>query len=320
MALLLLGFLLSVLHPATEAQTVIGSSSSFPLVDPPLDSSPPPTKHGARFWPPLPPGGRSDVPIRAATATDRQATTNAAPPGGRRAAAAAARPTAQSPPPFLSALSTQNLSGGPIPSRPAAAARPRTDMAGLAFSRASPTKGSPPPTPTAAAKSAADKPAAGSPEEGSLKESGDGGGLQEFGSGAVPSATPAGDESPIRTTASGETPDGRTAETTAGKTSTTPRTETRAPPQTGAPPSPSATPTRTATSSGKRVEVPPSTARETSTPKPPGDEEPPPTTAPSAAAATLPATREAAGGTTPKTTQTGSSTAAPLPRTGKNLN
>ncbi|XP_034393772.1 proline-rich transmembrane protein 3 [Cyclopterus lumpus] len=326
MSLLFLGFLLSVLHP-TDAQTIIGSSSSFSLLDLPINSSPLPTKQTARFWPSLPPRGRSDVPIRA-TAGDRQATTNAAQPGSRTP-----RPTARSTPPFISALSTQNLSSGTILSRPTAS-RPRTDTASLAFGRAflkgdATTKGSTPPPPTLTSESAGDKPAAaGNPGEGSPKETEDAD-LREFGSGSIPSAMPASEESPVpsldelaqrrpqaQTAISNvwdvrtpPQPDSRTTEThpfaltAAGKTSTTPRTET------GAPPAAVATtqaPPRTAASSGKLVENTPSTVRETSTStasskptmsyeqSPTADRPPDATTTASTTGALLPTTREAA--------------------------
>ncbi|XP_075956377.1 uncharacterized protein LOC142959090 [Anarhichas minor] len=287
MSLLFLGFLLSFLHP-TDAQTIIGSSSSFSPLDLPYNSSPPPTKQTARFWPSLPPRGRSDVPIRA-TVRDRQTTTNAALQGRR-----VPRPTAQSTPPFISALSTQNLSSGPTVAQPTAS-RPRTDTASLAISRAfvtgdDTTKGSTPPLPTlpsaTVAESAGDEPvAAGKPEEGSLREMEDDD-LLEFGSGSVPTVMPVNEESPLPLstvfdemaqyqpqTAISKVPDVKTPPpdspttkphlfvlTTASKISTTPKTETRAPP------SPVATraPPRTVVSTGKLTENTPSTVRDTS--------------------------------------------------------
>ncbi|GLD46273.1 proline-rich transmembrane protein 3 [Lates japonicus] len=59
------------------AQVIIGSSSSstsFPPLDLPINSAPPPTRQTARFWPSLPPRGRSDVPIRA-TVRNKTSTT-----------------------------------------------------------------------------------------------------------------------------------------------------------------------------------------------------------------------------------------------------
>ncbi|XP_068585858.1 proline-rich transmembrane protein 3 [Cebidichthys violaceus] len=280
MSLLFLGFLLSFLHP-TVAQTVIGSSSSFSPLDLPFNSSPPPTKQTARFWPSLPPRGRSDVPIRA-TVRDRQTTTNAADQGSR-----APRLTAQATPPFIAALSTQNLSSGPTSAQPTAS-RPRTDTASLA-SRAfvkgdDTTKGSTPPPPTlpsaAVAESAGDEPVtAGQPEEGSLRETEDDD-LLEFGSGSIPTVTPVNEESHVpqyqAQTAISKVPDVETAApddrttkphplvlTTAGNISTTPQAETRAPPspvETRAPP-------RTVASTGKLTEKT-STVRDASTTSP----------------------------------------------------
>ncbi|KAI3356897.1 hypothetical protein L3Q82_003545 [Scortum barcoo] len=195
--LLFLGFLLSLLHPS-DAQTIIGSSSSFSPLDLPINSSPRPTKQTTRFWPSLPPRGRSDVPIRA-TARDRLTTTNAMQQGQRMS-----RPTAQSTPSFISALSMHNLSSGPISTQPTAS-RPRTDMASLAFSRAlakgdGTTKGSTPPLPTlpssADAESAGEKPVtAAKPEDGTVKETEDDD-LQGLGSGSTPTVVLAKEASP----------------------------------------------------------------------------------------------------------------------------
>lgn len=194
------------------------------------------------------------------------------------------RPTAQSTPPFIATLSTQNLSSGPTLAQPTAS-RPRTDTASLAISRAvvkgdDTTKGSTPPLPTlpsaAVAESAGDEPvAAGTPEEGSLRETGDDD-LLEFGSGSVPTVMPVNEESPIplstvfdemaqyqpqAQTAISKVPDVKTPPpgspttkphlfvlTTASKISTTPQTET------SAPPSPVATraPPRTVVSTGEK--------------------------------------------------------------------
>ncbi len=257
MSLLILGFLLSLLHPS-DAQTITGSSSSSSPLDLPINSSPKPTKQTARFWPSLPPRGRSDVPIRA-TVRDRLTTTNAMQQGQRMS-----RPTAQSTPSFISALSMQNLSSGPILTQPTAS-RPRTDTASLAFSRALAkgdvtTKGSTPPLPTlpstAVAASAGEKPVtAGNPEEGSVKETEEDD-LQGLGSGSTPtvmllkeeSLTPlptVGDKmaqyQPQAQTAMSNVSDVKTPPTgsqtvkphlfvlnKANKISTTPQTETRA--------------------------------------------------------------------------------------------
>lgn len=125
------------------------------------------------------------MPIRV-TIRDRLTTTNAVQQGQR-----VARPTAQSTP--ISALSTQNLSSGPL-TQPTAS-RPRTDTASLALLRAiakgyTTIKGSTPPLPTlsslAVTERAGDKPVtAGSPEEESVKETEDGD-LQGLGSGSIP--------------------------------------------------------------------------------------------------------------------------------------
>lgn len=193
MSLMFLAFLLS--SHISDAQTVIGSSSFFSLSPLDLNSSPSPTKQTVRFWPSLPPRGRSDVPIRI-TGRDRFTTINAV-------EQRITRPTTQLSSTFISVLSTQNLSSGPILTQPTAS-RPRTDTASLALSRAvtkedATTKGSSPPLPTlpsaAVTEPAGDKPVtAGSPEEGSVKEDGD---LQGLGSGNSPTVTFVKEESPV---------------------------------------------------------------------------------------------------------------------------
>ncbi|KAM8863037.1 uncharacterized protein AB9W97_018107 isoform 1-T3 [Spinachia spinachia] len=301
-SLLFLGLLLSFLHP-TQAQTVIGSSSSFSLLD-----LPPPTKQTARFWPSLPPRGRSDVPIRA-TARDRPTTTNA---------------RSLSSPPLGPGLSTQNLGSGPGSPHPTAS-RPRTDTASLAISRASLKGKSPaPPLPTlpfaAVAESAGKEPAAaGNPSVGSLKES-EGDDLQELGSGRVPRPPPPSavfDEmapyQPQAQTAASEERDVETPRstnpqlsTTASKTSATPQTETRAP-------------LRAARPTGKLPESAPSTTTSTSATSagPAGTAAHGTTSATTSAPGTLAATQEAArtsGRTTPppnKSAPPGRSTPAP---------
>ncbi|KAM9350994.1 uncharacterized protein ABDE67_008288 [Symphorus nematophorus] len=280
MSLVFMGFLLSLLHPS-EAQTITGSS--FPRLDLPVNSSPQPTKQTARFWPSLPPRGRSDVPIRA-TARVRLTTTNAVQQGQRFP-----RPTAQST--FISALSTQNLSSGPISTQPTAL-RPRTDIATLTLSRAfakggATTKGSTPPLPTlpssAVSGSAGDKPVtAGNPEEGSVKDTEEDD-LQGLGSGSSPTVMLVKEESPVPTVGNEmaqyqppaqtaidkvsdvETPpqDSQTLKpdlfvlTPAIKITTTPQTETRA---TLSPVVTEATP-QTAVLTGELTANTPSTAR-----------------------------------------------------------
>ncbi|KAK5923902.1 hypothetical protein CgunFtcFv8_000830 [Champsocephalus gunnari] len=280
--LLFLGFLLSSLHPS-DAQTIIGSSSSFSAPDLPNNSSPHPTKQTAGLWPSLPPRGRTDVPIRA-TVQDRQKNTNAVQQGRT------SRPTPQFTPPLVSALSTQNLSSGLILTQPTAF-RPRTDTAGLALNGAfvkedTSTKGSIPPLPTfpsaAFTESAGDKPAtAGNSEEGSPKETEDED-LHGLGSGHIPTVMPVKEESSVpQATDEDEMaqyqpqaqtenafdvetpPEGSQAMnpylpvlTTAGKISTTPQTETRATP------SPVVT-QATVVLTGKLTENTPSTVRAT---------------------------------------------------------
>lgn len=259
MPLLFLGFFLSIFY-SSDAQIVIGSSSYFTTLDLPVNSSPPPTKQTARFWPSLPPRGRSDVPIRA-TIRDRLTNTNAMKQGQRMS-----RPTTQSAPSFISALSTQNLSSGPVLTQPTAS-RPRTDMAFLAMSRAlakgyATTKGLTPPLPTlssaAVAEPAGSKLVKGDKAvEGLVKDSEDGD-LQGLGSGNAPTVVLLKEELPLPLPTSSDKmaqyrPEAQTAMsdisdvktqpadsqtvkppllllTTASKISTTPHTETKATP------------------------------------------------------------------------------------------
>lgn len=183
---LVLSLLLYLLSPS-DAQTVIGSSSSFSFLYEPLNSSPHPTKQTVRFWPSLPSRGRSDVPIKA-TVRDRLVNTDPLQPGQRLT-----RPTVQPTSSFISALSTQNLGSRPVLTQPTAS-RPRTDTASLAFSRAyvkgdATTKGFTPLLPTlpstAVAENSVDKPTTHrNPEEGLVKgtEEVD---LQGLGSGGI---------------------------------------------------------------------------------------------------------------------------------------
>uniref|UniRef100_A0A3P8T0D0 Proline-rich transmembrane protein 3/4 domain-containing protein n=1 Tax=Amphiprion percula TaxID=161767 RepID=A0A3P8T0D0_AMPPE len=197
MSLPFLAFLLSFLH-ISDAQTIIGLSSSFSPLDLPNNPSPPPTKQTARFWPSLPPRGRSDVPIRVPV-RDRLTTINTVEQGQRMN-----HPTTQLSLSFISALTTHNLSSGPIVTQPTAS-RPRTDTASLAFSRAltkghAPTKGYTPPLPTlpstAVAEPAGDKPMiAGKAEEGPIKEMEDVD-SQGLGSGSSPTVMFVKEESP----------------------------------------------------------------------------------------------------------------------------
>ncbi|XP_026189446.1 proline-rich transmembrane protein 3 [Mastacembelus armatus] len=198
MSFLFLAFLLLLLY-SSNAQTIIGSSSSFSRLELPVNSPPPSTKQTARLWSSLPPRGRSDVPIRP-TVRDRLTTMNAVQQGQR-----ITNPTAQSSPSFRSALSTHNLNSGSILTQPTAS-RPRTDTSSLAFSRGfskedTATKGSNPHLPivpsTSVALPAGDKPvAAGNPEEGSVKETEDGD-SQGLGSGIIPAVMVGNEESPV---------------------------------------------------------------------------------------------------------------------------
>lgn len=197
MSLMLLAFLTSFIDFA-GAQTVIGYSSSFSLLDLPSSSSPPPTKQTPRFWPSLPPRGRSDVPIRV-TVRDRLTTTNTVEQRQR------IHPSVRQVNPSLqSALSMQNISSELIVTQPTAS-RPRTDTASLAFSRAfrkgnATTKGSTPPPPALpsaeVAEPAGDKSVtAANPKEGTIKEKQDVD-SQGLGSGIAPTEMFVEEESP----------------------------------------------------------------------------------------------------------------------------
>lgn len=196
MSLMLLVLLTSIIDFA-DAQTVIGYSSSFSSLDLPSDSSPPPTKQTPRFWPSLPPRGRSDVPIRV-TVQDRLTTTNTVEQRERLHPS-----VTQFNRPLQSALPTQN-SSGLIVTQPTAS-RPRTDTASLAFSRAfrkgdATTKSSTPP-PLAldsaeVAEPAGDKTVAESnPKEEAIKEK-QGVDSQGLGSGIAPTVMFVKEESP----------------------------------------------------------------------------------------------------------------------------
>lgn len=173
MFLLFLGFLLSLLQ-ASGAQTIIGLSPSFDHQDPPVNPSPDPTKHSVLLWPSLPPRGRSDVPIRP---TVKDKLTNTGPRGQR-----GPHYIPQSPPSFISALSTHNLSSGPLITQPPSS-RARTDTAHLANrghpAKTDPTsKGLTPPPPTLSALSE-------NPEEEAIRDATDDI-LQDLGSGNIP--------------------------------------------------------------------------------------------------------------------------------------
>ncbi|KAM9856221.1 uncharacterized protein ACBR49_002347 [Aulostomus maculatus] len=176
-SLLFLSFLIFSLH-WSDAQIIISASSLSPPELP--NNSAQPTKQPVRFWPSLPPRGRSDVPIKV-TIKDQLTTTNSVQQGQKMA-----HPSAQLTP-TISAFSFQNQSSGPILTQPTVS-RPRTDTASL--SRAFATKGSTPPLPTlpstAVAAPGGDKPTtASNPEEKSFKEPDDGD-RQWWGSGSSP--------------------------------------------------------------------------------------------------------------------------------------
>ncbi|XP_053173956.1 proline-rich transmembrane protein 3 [Scomber japonicus] len=170
---LVLSIILSSIRPL-NAQVI--TDSSFTPLDLPVNSRPQPTKQTVRFWPSLPPRGRSDVPVRIIF-QDRLTTMNSVQQEQR-----VTSPTAQSPPSSVSALTTRNLSSGPL-TQPTVS-RSRTDTASLALMRAkakggAAIKGSTPPLPTlpsiAVDEPADDKPVtAGSSEEGSVNGTEDG--------------------------------------------------------------------------------------------------------------------------------------------------
>ncbi|MEQ2182113.1 hypothetical protein GOODEAATRI_018832 [Goodea atripinnis] len=159
------------------AQTIIGSSTSFTTLNLP-SNSPSPTKQTVRFWPSLPPRGRSDVPIKV-TIRERFTALNAVEQGQRMAL-----PTTQFNPSFIFKI-PQNLSMEQISTQPTSS-RPRTDTASLAFSRAlqrqeAATKSPTPPLPTLPSH-------AGHAEERSIKGTEDGD-SQGLGSGRAPTET-----------------------------------------------------------------------------------------------------------------------------------
>lgn len=180
--LLFLGVLLSCLQ-SSGTQTIIGLSPSFDHQDPPRNPSPDPTKQSVLLWPSLPPRGRSDVPIRP---TVKGKLTNTWHQGQRRP-----HPTAQSPPSFITALSTHNLSSGPLITQPPSS-RARTDTARLAFrghlTKVDPaSKCSTPPQPTTFRSAVTENPEE-EPVGGAADEV-----LQDLGSGNIPAE----DESPV---------------------------------------------------------------------------------------------------------------------------
>uniref|UniRef100_A0A1A8KNT0 Proline-rich transmembrane protein 3 n=1 Tax=Nothobranchius kuhntae TaxID=321403 RepID=A0A1A8KNT0_NOTKU len=192
-SLIFLATSFSLLH-VSDAQTIIGSSPSFPALDLPAGSSP--TKQTVRFWPSLPPRGRSDVPIRV-TILERLSHVNSVEQEERMNL-----PMTEFNPSLISVLSTQNPSRGQIVTQPSAS-RPRTDMAGLAVRRAltkgqAAKRGQTPPLPTfpSVADPVDDEPVtAGSPEDSDS---------QGFGSGGTPTATFLRDGSDLMPKAGGE--------------------------------------------------------------------------------------------------------------------
>ncbi|XP_015239239.1 PREDICTED: proline-rich transmembrane protein 3 [Cyprinodon variegatus] len=162
----------------SATQTIIGSSPSFTALNLP-SNSPSPTKQTIRFWPSLPPRGRSDVPIRV-TIRERFTVLNAVEQGQRMI-----HPTTQFNPSLIFTLPPQNLSRGHISTHPTAS-RPRTDTASLALRRALKreeafTKGPTPPLPTLASLG-------GRSEKRSNTDTEDGD-SQGLGSGRAPTET-----------------------------------------------------------------------------------------------------------------------------------
>ncbi|PWA31938.1 hypothetical protein CCH79_00006682 [Gambusia affinis] len=112
----------------SSAQTIIGSSSSFTTLN--LPRNPPsPTKQTIRFWPSLPPRGRTDLPIRV-TIRERFTALNAVEQEHRMI-----RPTTQLNPSLTFTQSPQNFTKGEIAAQPTVS-RPRTDTASLTFIKA----------------------------------------------------------------------------------------------------------------------------------------------------------------------------------------
>lgn len=196
--LFFLGLIFTSLHPL-PAQIITGSSSVYPL-DLHINPSPKPTKLTAGFWSSSPPRERSDEPVKV-TIRDRLSTTSTIQKGKR-----ITRPTVQSTASFISALTTHNLSSGPILTQPTAS-RPRTDTASLALSRDSAkedttTKGSALTMLTLTSKAgmdslSADKPVtADSLEERSVKQTDDEN-WQNLGFGSSPTVMPVNEESPV---------------------------------------------------------------------------------------------------------------------------
>lgn len=187
--LLSLGFLLSLLQ-SSGAQTIIGLSPYFDHRDPPATPSPDPNKQSVLIWPSLPSRGRSDVPIRP-TVKDKLANTG-------RQAKRGSNPTPQSPPSFISALSTHNLSSGPLMTQ-APSSRARTDTAHLAkrghVAKVDPTSKGLIPSQPALVFSDLSK----NPEKETIIDATDGV-LQDLGSGSIPTE----DEIPVLLPAVGD--------------------------------------------------------------------------------------------------------------------
>lgn len=260
--LLLLGFLLSLLQ-STGAQTIIGLSPSFDLQDPPGNPSSDPTKQSVLLWPSLPPSGRSDVPIRP-TVKDKLRNTGQQ---GQKSP----HPTPQSPPSFISSLSTHNLSSGPLITQPPSS-RARTDTAHLAnrghLAKVDPpSKGLTPPQPTLFLSARSENPKKDAITDVTVDV------LQDLGSGNIPTENeilvdlPVGDEMaqyqlPPQTTFSLVSDLGSQAEnqtlgphlflfTPIKKSSTTPSAEVRA----TAPPVAAQTQPHAVILSGKKLET-----------------------------------------------------------------
>lgn len=199
MSLLFPAFLLSFLL-LSDAQTIIGSSPSFPALDLP-NYSPAPTKQAVRFWPSLPSRGRSDVPVRV-TVRDKLTTTNMV-----EQEEWSDHPMTQLNPFPIFTISTQSPSRARATIQPTAS-RSRTDTASLAFGRdlskrEDAKKGLTLSTLPSVAESADDKKATGNPAEGPDKETEDGD-SQGLGSGRTPTEVLVQQESPHLTPTVGD--------------------------------------------------------------------------------------------------------------------
>lgn len=198
-SLLFPALLLSFL-PLSDAQTIIGFSSSFPALDLP-NNSPAPTKQTVRFWPSLPSRGRSDVPVRV-TARDKLTTTNMV-----EQEEMSDHPMTRFDPFPIFAISTQSPSRARATVQPTAS-RSRTDTASLAFGRdlskrEDAKKGLTLSTLPSVGESADEKKAKGNPADGPDNETEDVD-SQGLGSGTTPAEVSVQQESPRRAPTAGD--------------------------------------------------------------------------------------------------------------------